>query len=191
MRKSTLLWLVLSAFLGTIVFHTSQKVHDERQKIAALNVSIGKEEESLRVLNAEWSYLNQPARLEKLAKTYLTLAPLKGSQFVKVEDIALRSAAVAEAAPVTAAPQDKKIVKSLIASAETPKPVIKIKDTPQPHHPGPVPGSGRLSSRLIDSQDAQTRFQTPEQVRGGDVTKSASTSRSFTDLMKSLHTGTE
>jgi hypothetical protein len=173
MRKTTLLWLVLSAFCGTVLFHTSQKVHDEREKIAALDANIAKEEESLRVLNAEWSYLNQPARLEKLAKTYLNMAPLKGSQFIKVEDIPLRGAVVAEAVTTT------------------PAPIIKIKDNKQPRHPGLVPGSGRLSSRLIESQDAQTRFQTPEQVRGGDATKSVTNTRSFGDLMKNLHAGVE
>ena len=96
MRKTTLLWLILAAICGTALFHTSQKVHDEREKLAVLDVSIGKEQESLRVLNAEWSYLNQPARLEKLAKAYLQLAPLKGRQFMKVEDIPMRGAVVAE-----------------------------------------------------------------------------------------------
>ncbi len=93
MRKSTFLWLVLAAFCGTALFHTSQKVHDERNRLAALNTSIAHEKESIRVLNAEWSYLNNPQRLETLAKTYLHMEPLTGTQFIKVEDIPLRSAA--------------------------------------------------------------------------------------------------
>jgi hypothetical protein len=173
-RKITLLWLALTAFCAIALFHTSQKVHDERVKLAALDDSIGKEQESLRLLSAEWSYLNQPARLEKLAKAYLgPLAPLKGSQFVKAEDIPMRETVVADAAPVT------------------PATVIKIKDTTQPRHPGLVPGSGSASARHMSQQDGWTAYQTPEQVRGGDVTKSAASTHTFTDLMKNLRSGVE
>ncbi|MFH1158994.1 MAG: hypothetical protein V1721_09000 [Pseudomonadota bacterium] len=90
MRKSTLLWLTLAAFCGTALFHTSQRVHDLREETAALETSIGKEEESIRVLQAEWSALNRPDRLERLAKTWLKLAPLNVRQFVRMEDIPLR-----------------------------------------------------------------------------------------------------
>src|SRR5438552_1875885 len=94
MRKSTLLWLLLATFCGISLFHTSQKLHDSRAKIITLDRDIAQEQESLRVLQAEWSHLNEPDRLEKLSAQYLKLAPLKGSQFMKVEDIPLRGAAI-------------------------------------------------------------------------------------------------
>jgi hypothetical protein len=96
MRKSTLLWLLLAAFCGTALYHTSQRVHDRRQQLAVLEREAAREEESVRVLQAEWSYLNQPARLEKLARQYLRLAPLRGAQFAAADGIALRSAAAPE-----------------------------------------------------------------------------------------------
>lgn len=183
MRKTTLLWLALAAFCGTVLFHTSQRVHDEREKIASLETSINKEEESLRVLNAEWSYLNQPARLEKLSKTYLNMAPLKGSQFIKVEDIPLRSAMPEVAEAATAAPakkkieekkvvekaEEKKAVKPRIASATPSKPVISIRkpvvpvSLQKPVHAPPAPANPAT----------------------------ATNTRSFTDLMKNLHAGVE
>lgn len=173
MRKSTLLWLVLAAFCGTVLFHTSQKVHDEREKIATLNASISKEEESLRVLSAEWSYLNQPARLEKLAKTYLNIAPLKGSQFIKVEDIPLRSA-VSETAAVTAPTTEEKpavekvtVKKPQVAALSPPKPPVKI------HKPA-----------------APAFLQKPAHPLTGPPA-TATNARSFSDVMKSLHTGIE
>lgn len=90
MRKSTLLWLVLALSCGTTLFYTSQKVHDSREKIVALVRQAAQEEESIRVLRAEWSYLNQPKRLEKLAGAYLDLAPMKGSQFVGADEFPLQ-----------------------------------------------------------------------------------------------------
>jgi len=173
MRKSTLLWLVLAAFCGTVLFHTSQKVHDEREKLAALDVSIGKEEESLRVLNAEWSYLNQPERLEKLARTYLNMTPLKGSQFIRVEDIPLRSAAPVTTTAAAPASDTMPAIKPRLASAETPKPAINIRKPVapaflrKPAHTGSAPDKGPAD----DTGSAETR--------------------SFGDVMKSLHAGIE
>ncbi|MCK5554995.1 MAG: hypothetical protein KAI76_02045 [Alphaproteobacteria bacterium] len=90
MRKSTLLWLMLTVFCGVTLFHTSQRVYDAREEIATLNRSIGKEEESIRVLQTEWGGLNRPDQLERLAKKYLKLTPMKGNQFIRLEEISLR-----------------------------------------------------------------------------------------------------
>lgn len=82
-----MLWLGLAALSSFMLFHTSQKVTDGRQELARLNKDIQREEESLRVFQAEWSYLNQPERLEKLARQHLQLEPLKGRQFTIFKDL--------------------------------------------------------------------------------------------------------
>jgi len=182
MRRINLLWLLLAVFCGSGIFHTSQKVHDERAKIATLNASIGKEEESLRVLNAEWSYLNQPARLEKLAKTYLHLAPLKGSQFAKVEDIPLRGSADTQTAPIMA---EKKPEEKKVAEKKTAKPHIaaaaplKVK----PLH------ISTPAAEEEDDEEAPAKRKTT--VKAASLTKPAANPRSFTDLMKNLRSGVE
>lgn len=103
MRKTTLLWLLLAVFCGAILFHTSQQVTDGKARLASLQNKTQDEEESIRVLQAEWSYLNQPARLEKLVKEYLTLEPMQGRQFAKLADIADKEPeeVVADAIPAT------------------------------------------------------------------------------------------
>ena len=168
MRKSTLLWLVLAAFCGTALFHTSQKVHDEREKLGSLDVSISKEEESLRVLNAEWSYLNQPARLEKLVKTYLNMAPLKGSQFIKVEDVPLRTAIpeTTAAAPLVheeKTPEEKNITR--------PKVVVTVQQVVV-----------KLRKPLTPAF-----LQKPARKPPADT----ASARSFNDVMKNLQAGVE
>ncbi len=87
MRKATLFWLGMAALCGTILFHTSQEASDARQRLRVVERDMLREEESLRVLHAEWSYLNQPERLEKLAREHLQLQPLQGRQFARVADI--------------------------------------------------------------------------------------------------------
>jgi hypothetical protein len=162
MRKSTLLWLVLAAFCGTALYHTSQKVHDKREKLAALQSSIAAEEESLRVLGTEWSYLNPPARLEKLAKQYLGMAPLKGSQFVTAESLPPRAVAAPEIASVAEAPAAEKPA----VTAETKKPAekqaVKIRKTAAP---------------VSLPKPAQKLPEAPQ---------AAKNARSFNDIMQSL-----
>ena len=190
MRKTTLLSLLLAVFCGTGIFHTSQKVHDEREKIATIEAAIGKEEESLRVLNAEWSYLNQPTRLEKLAKTYLRLAPLKGGQFVKVENIPLRSTAVAETAPSPEEKksEEKKMARPQIAAVKahsiTPvekKEIAVKKEIKETHLPVlPLEGNRNESASLHKAD-----------VKAASIAKPPASTRNFADLMKNLHAGIE
>ncbi len=88
MRKSTFLWLTLAAVASATLFHTSQEVTDGRARLAQINKDIQQEEESLRVLQAEWSYLNQPERLEKLVRQFMTgLEPQKGRQFMQLSEL--------------------------------------------------------------------------------------------------------
>jgi cell division protein FtsL len=48
---------------------------------------IASEQESIRVLRAEWSYLNQPERLQELARRYTKLEPLQASQIGTFADV--------------------------------------------------------------------------------------------------------
>lgn len=150
MRKSTLLWLVLAAFCGIALFYTSQRDHDGREKLAALNQEAAREEESIRVLQAEWSYLNQPGRLEKLAKQYLGLAPMKGAQFIRPEDIAPRPAAAAPETIVSKHPHP-----NLLPRGEGTMPPLPL---------GEGRGEGTKAADIAKSNAAARKF--------GDVMKS-------------------
>ena len=48
----------------------------ERTKIASVERQIGEEKARIRLLQAEVSHLEQPARIERLSETYLGLAPV-------------------------------------------------------------------------------------------------------------------
>lgn len=101
MRKSTFLWLTLAAVASATLFHTSQEVTDGRARLAQINKETQQEEESLRVLQAEWSYLNQPERLEKLVRQFMTgLEPQKGRQFMRLSE--LKDRLIEPAAPAEA-----------------------------------------------------------------------------------------
>ncbi len=74
-RLSTLCALVLAGVTGTLLFRTAQNVQEREAALEELRHAVKQEEESLRVLRAEWDYLNRPDRLETLAKTHLDLVP--------------------------------------------------------------------------------------------------------------------
>lgn len=133
MRSTTLLWLFLAAVCGGVLFYTTQRVTDGRARLAILDEDIRKETETIRVLKAEWSYLNQPERLEKLAREYLELAPLKARQFATVPELAER----AEAAVASALPPEKSAPVAPAAAKTPPQPrpaavAVKIRQAPAP-----------------------------------------------------------
>lgn len=52
---------------GVMLFAVSQKVQQTEREITAQKQQLSLEKESLRVLQAEWAYLNRPDRLENLS----------------------------------------------------------------------------------------------------------------------------
>lgn len=73
-RLRTLLVIALVAAAGIFLFHISQRVQKSQQALDAVSARVAAEEETLRVLRAEWDYLNNPERLELLATKYLGMA---------------------------------------------------------------------------------------------------------------------
>ncbi len=70
-RISNFLSLLAAMMFGFILFWTSQAVQIKEEKLSQIKKDIMHEQESLRVLGAEWDYLNRPQRLEKLATEQL------------------------------------------------------------------------------------------------------------------------
>ncbi len=69
---STFCVFIMAIILGSVLFVTSQKVQHAEKELQTLQKKTAIEEDSLRVLKAEWTYLNRPERLEVLSAQYLT-----------------------------------------------------------------------------------------------------------------------
>ena len=76
----------------------SAKAHE--RALQQLNADIAKEAESIRVLRAEWSFLNQPERLQALARKHLALAPTNPNQIVVLASLPVRGEMWSGQAPV-------------------------------------------------------------------------------------------
>jgi cell division protein FtsL len=78
------LGLVALAYVIYQVKYEARALDDE---IVSLNKEIDTERDSLAVLRAEWSLLNRPERIERLAEKYLKLAPIQPRQLVTMDTV--------------------------------------------------------------------------------------------------------
>ncbi|WP_448202560.1 cell division protein FtsL [Azospirillum sp. sgz302134] len=90
--KSALFWLGLAAAAGGVLFQTSYEVQELEEQLGSLNRKIMEEQEAIQILKAEWSYLNDPTRLESLASQHLALQPTDARQFVALDVVPMRPA---------------------------------------------------------------------------------------------------
>jgi hypothetical protein len=107
MNRAAFLWFCLAIFCASMLYITSQRMTDGLQHLSFIRATLQQEEESQRVLQAEWSYLNHPDSLEKRSREHLNLAPFNPRQFITLDKIGQLKAVAPEAGqpekPVTAA----------------------------------------------------------------------------------------
>ncbi len=80
MRRTTVLFVFLAAALSLALFSLKYQVQDLEDEFVGLNRSILAERRATHVLEAEWSYLNDPVRLGALAARHLGLRPVESEQ---------------------------------------------------------------------------------------------------------------
>ncbi len=79
-RPGTIVWLVLVMIVGYAMFQVKYEVMQQEETLAQINKDIADGREQIRVLDAEWSYLTRPDRLQRLATRFLDLAPIAAAQ---------------------------------------------------------------------------------------------------------------
>src|SRR5215208_2260834 len=91
-RLGAVFWggLVLASGLATFnVKYAVQGIDDELARVRRQTVV---EAQEIRVLTAEWAYLNQPERLAELNRNFLQLGPVATKQLQRtIEDIPFRT----------------------------------------------------------------------------------------------------
>lgn len=105
-RITRLLWPLLFAGLVFGLYNLKAQVEVREKELAKAQRAIEEEREAIEVLRAEWSYLNQPERLRRLAAVRLELQPVAARQLASPERLAQR---LAEAAPVETASRESVI----------------------------------------------------------------------------------
>ncbi len=100
MRRTTVLFVFLAAALSLALFSLKYRVQDLEDEFVGLNRSILAERRAMRVLEAEWSYLNDPVRLGALAARHLGLRPVESEQLGTLATLSVLSSG-REGAPRT------------------------------------------------------------------------------------------
>ncbi len=79
-RPAMILIVLLAASLSLTLFVVKYQVQDLEGELVEYNRALTEDRQAIHVLKAEWSYLNQPARLRNLAERYLGLAAIETRQ---------------------------------------------------------------------------------------------------------------
>jgi len=68
--------------LAFVIYDVKYDTRGLDARVAALQLDIRKERDAIAILRAEWGHLNRPARVERLARKHLGLAPLRAQQMI-------------------------------------------------------------------------------------------------------------
>ena len=106
-RLASLLLMTAAALMALAVFNISQETQLLESELLELRREILREQESIHVARAEWSYLTRPARVAELARRHLDYRPLAAERFIQSSDLRPRDdlmlADYGEASPTAAA----------------------------------------------------------------------------------------
>jgi len=74
---------VAAAYVYKIKFESTQRA----EQVAKLRTEIRREHDAIAALRAEWSRLDNPARIQELAKRHLALKPIEQRQFDRLDQL--------------------------------------------------------------------------------------------------------
>jgi len=121
MRRLTgILGLVVAAVAALFLFALKQDVRQMEDDLRATHRDILEQQEAVHVLETEWSYLNNPAKLSDLAERHLGMQPIPASRIVRLEDLPFRMP-VAAPASAKMAPKPVPSAAGLVPASADPK----------------------------------------------------------------------
>jgi cell division protein FtsL len=111
--------------LACVIYQVKYQARGLDADIAVLDKRIGEERDAIAVLRAEWSLLNRPERIERLAQKHLKLAPASPAQLVPLDAVSdpdFDRTRVEPASPAPAAKSTKPVTKPQVSVASVPAP---------------------------------------------------------------------
>jgi hypothetical protein len=123
-RISAIVWVVVLALLGIGLFQVKYNVQSKERDLREVRRQIEANYNAIHVLEAEWSYLNDPLRLADLTRRHTGLVPTTPGQIGDFASLPLRIEDLPVTPEVPAEPQPP-----LVSSAPQaqPAPVMQVK----------------------------------------------------------------
>lgn len=91
-RVAAAFWILLVLASGFATFKVKYAVQDIEDQLNQTRKQTIAEQQEIRVLNAEWTYLNQPERLADLNRRFIGLVPISAPQLQeRIDQIAFRA----------------------------------------------------------------------------------------------------
>ena len=73
--------------LAVVIYEVKYETRSLQQREAQLRLQLEEERDAIAVLRAEWSHLNRPERLARLARKHLGLKPMGARQMVTASQL--------------------------------------------------------------------------------------------------------
>lgn len=143
MRLSFIIQFVVLIIIGCGVYRVANQYQIIEKQVNKFDRQDEQEHENIRVLQAEWAFLTNPVRLEKLARENFNLQPVDGSQMVALAAMPLRSALDAQEIQTNVASNDN--VSQQVAGSVT-TPVNNLPATVTPVIASAMPSAQALPS---------------------------------------------
>jgi hypothetical protein len=112
MRSLQIVSVAAALAAAVLVFHVKYRAEAVAEDAAQLQRQLDQENETLSLLDAEWSLLIQPARVQELVARHadiLKLQPLDPAQITKIENLPMR--------PTGPAPDDEAALSQILTKA--------------------------------------------------------------------------
>jgi hypothetical protein len=123
-----LTWGLLAVMIGVGMYLLKYKVQGLEDQLIAKREQIQRTRGAIRVLEAEWTYLNDPGRLRRLSAQYLGFGPAVPQNVVDISALPMR-------APATAVGADQFPSEDTLTGAKPLPPLgptVHAANTPQP-----------------------------------------------------------
>ena len=78
----TILWGTLTCVVIFGTFILKNQVHELENELSKINREIQNDAKNIQVLKAQWSHLNNPTRLRKLASEHILVNNVKAEQII-------------------------------------------------------------------------------------------------------------
>ncbi|MEM8876410.1 MAG: hypothetical protein AAGD23_00920 [Pseudomonadota bacterium] len=82
--------MVIMVVAAVSLYGFKHEAQDRRAHIADLRVDIAEEREKIALAEAEWTTLNDPARIQALAEQFLELEPMAPDQTIAMSEVPMR-----------------------------------------------------------------------------------------------------